>query len=330
MNDSDNDNSTDSTVLSTDSTITDIMLHYNKTVEVIYNTVIKEISFNSELTIGDIQKKVLSIFNIDIYHIQNIELHYTESPYIIIFGNIDYSYSNNIYELLEYSTTIIINIRRQHETNQQINIRKHNTEQYLLYLQVKEDELFAQQLQENYNQSPFITILNNIEANITSELEQFTSPYLNETYSNITHNIIQNTQAIMQQYDHNSLINIPHSNLINILNGLISNDHILSNSNIMEYEQPDNITDLEDIPIVISEIQFNNLDKIIYNHDCDENVCTICLSNYEHTQELIRLDCYHYFHHDCIKHWLTQLNNKCPICRYEIENSLPLHQSNSC
>ena len=51
--------------------------------------------------------------------------------------------------------------------------------------------------------------------------------------------------------------------------------------------------------------------------DIDENddLCPIC----EENKVCIMLDCYHFFCEKCIKTWLFDKKNNCPLCRYEIK-----------
>jgi len=49
--------------------------------------------------------------------------------------------------------------------------------------------------------------------------------------------------------------------------------------------------------------------------------CTICLSEFEHEEDVRRLPCMHLFHVECVDQWLTQ-NKRCPICRVDIEAHL--------
>lgn len=46
--------------------------------------------------------------------------------------------------------------------------------------------------------------------------------------------------------------------------------------------------------------------------------CTICLSDFEDTEDVRRLPCMHLFHVECIDQWLSS-NKRCPICRVDIE-----------
>ncbi|ELU11354.1 hypothetical protein CAPTEDRAFT_180387 [Capitella teleta] len=48
--------------------------------------------------------------------------------------------------------------------------------------------------------------------------------------------------------------------------------------------------------------------------------CTICLSDFEDSDEVRRLPCMHLFHIGCVDTWLSS-NRRCPICRVDIETA---------
>ncbi len=77
------------------------------------------------------------------------------------------------------------------------------------------------------------------------------------------------------------------------------------------------INDLEDVKIVLTEDEFNKLQKQkIENKDC-----CICIDN---INEGIKLSCDHCFHVDCLKHWLCNEKKSCPICRRDVRDQLKL------
>jgi hypothetical protein len=93
--------------------------------------------------------------------------------------------------------------------------------------------------------------------------------------------------------------------LINTLSGLLSNQN------------------LEDVKIVCTEDEIVQLKVIKFNDFkntdiCKSTQCNICLDEYTDDSDLMVLNCDHYFHDNCIKHWLTQDSNKCPLCRKEV------------
>ena len=48
--------------------------------------------------------------------------------------------------------------------------------------------------------------------------------------------------------------------------------------------------------------------------DIKENKCSICLEEYIENNDIIKLNCEHQYHKECIKEWL-KINNNCPQCR---------------
>ncbi|OQR74406.1 E3 ubiquitin-protein ligase Arkadia-like, partial [Tropilaelaps mercedesae] len=45
--------------------------------------------------------------------------------------------------------------------------------------------------------------------------------------------------------------------------------------------------------------------------------CTICLTEYEVSEEVRRLPCMHLFHQGCIDRWLAT-DKRCPVCRVDV------------
>lgn len=89
----------------------------------------------------------------------------------------------------------------------------------------------------------------------------------------------------------------------------------------------------------LSEQEFEKLEKIEINSYIENEECSICLkifkeclsyvdyknfvnncsSEYDYDYEyIIKLPCNHYFHESCIKLWLVNRKNTCPLCRYII------------
>ncbi|KAK8834556.1 hypothetical protein M9Y10_011915 [Tritrichomonas musculus] len=51
--------------------------------------------------------------------------------------------------------------------------------------------------------------------------------------------------------------------------------------------------------------------------DCIEDVCSICLDQFEEGTNIIILPCKHAFHPDCLSPWL-KIHSECPSCRHKL------------
>jgi E3 ubiquitin-protein ligase RNF115/126 len=59
------------------------------------------------------------------------------------------------------------------------------------------------------------------------------------------------------------------------------------------------------------QITEDNIDKY------KEIECCVCYDNFEIDNKLVKLECSHSFHKDCIENWLN-MHNTCPVCRSEL------------
>ena len=83
------------------------------------------------------------------------------------------------------------------------------------------------------------------------------------------------------------------------------------------------INQYEDVKVILSEEQFNNLEHFNYDDSlCSDKDCLICIQSFEDNNEITKIKCNHMFHKKCIKTWLCEESNKCPICRSEIEKGI--------
>ena len=55
----------------------------------------------------------------------------------------------------------------------------------------------------------------------------------------------------------------------------------------------------------------------IHIRSIKENKCSICLEEYIENNNIIKLNCEHQYHKECIKEWF-KINNNCPQCRKNI------------
>jgi hypothetical protein len=85
-----------------------------------------------------------------------------------------------------------------------------------------------------------------------------------------------------------------------------------------------NFDNLEDVNVLLTDDTFNNLERVNFI-DLDEETskeCLICIDSFEENDELVKIKCNHIFHCHCIKSWLCNESNKCPVCRIDIEKGV--------
>jgi hypothetical protein len=140
------------------------------------------------------------------------------------------------------------------------------------------------------------------------------------TPSNINNNI--------GRYNGNDTINVINtrefSHIWNPLDiQLTSNnltDSILTSlfTNFNEFMEQ-NLNDLEDVKVTLSQNEFDNLDTVKDKELVENKQCNICLEDLKvediDNKSLIELKCQHIYHNDCIKEWLLKQSTKCPTCR---------------
>ena len=83
-----------------------------------------------------------------------------------------------------------------------------------------------------------------------------------------------------------------------------------------------NSQEMDDIKIVCTKEELENMRVVSYgdfktDELCKTNQCNICLDEYNDKDQLMVLNCKHYFHQKCSEHWLGKCSHKCPICRQE-------------
>jgi transglutaminase/protease-like cytokinesis protein 3 len=129
--------------------------------------------------------------------------------------------------------------------------------------------------------------------------------------TNIGTNTNNNTNIYNDTYNYNNRLN----RIIYIFDNYFRNDGLeidLSNLN-------------DNIKIIITEDDFNKFERINYDSiNKDNNDCLICIESFNENDEIVKIKCNHYFHCNCIKSWLCNESNKCPICRIEVGNGKAL------
>ena len=61
----------------------------------------------------------------------------------------------------------------------------------------------------------------------------------------------------------------------------------------------------------------DNVQSLIITDEQPEDVCSICLEEFEYNQELKKLKCNHIFHKECLESWIND-KKICPLCRCDI------------
>ena len=131
--------------------------------------------------------------------------------------------------------------------------------------------------------------------------------------------------------------NLSHYNLgyQNIISTTRNNNNNNNNFdyNYLNYYEMDEISTMENMItnnlIIKNEDYYNNINNNnkIKNNDCYSankyhiNNCVICFENFKLNEKIIKLNCFHIFHKECIENWLNK-NNICPVCKnkYLYEN----------
>ncbi|CAO0797195.1 unnamed protein product [Mucor circinelloides] len=75
------------------------------------------------------------------------------------------------------------------------------------------------------------------------------------------------------------------------------------------------------LPTVTQEAIDNYVPIVKYTQQVKQSMvgntegCQVCLDNYQSEDYIRVLECHHGFHKDCIDKWLTEGQNRCPLCR---------------
>jgi hypothetical protein len=109
-----------------------------------------------------------------------------------------------------------------------------------------------------------------------------------------------------------------------LFSGLLSSFFLLPEYTPQVYiQQPP--TAFEDVKIVCPKEIITNLpEKKYLETDKKFNECIICLEDFNDEDIVKELPCIHVYHINCINKWLSQNSNKCPVCKKEVSNGVPL------
>ena len=117
-------------------------------------------------------------------------------------------------------------------------------------------------------------------------------------------------QVIPQDNTGNTYFNYSPTTIYNYDNNLDNNEEFSVNDNIILVNGRNHPTN----PKFIKNLIIN---EIVDIKKCPKKECCICLQNFKIGDNFISLPCIHIFHSECIINWM-ELNNVCPLCKYEL------------
>ena len=129
-----------------------------------------------------------------------------------------------------------------------------------------------------------------------------------------------NIPTLQNLFSNNNSLN----NFIDIIENYLQNteeDDIINFPYLIPVQQ--NIPIQEDVKIALEEEEFNKETEIVDFEIFPCMECPVCLENFIENDNLKKIKCNHIFHENCIKQWLCNESNKCPICRIEIGKGVP-------
>jgi len=182
-----------------------------------------------------------------------------------------------------------------------------------------EDENLENDNLFNHDINRFINIFDNF-INNSNNINNLNNSYFN---------ILNQNLNIINLLDQLNVETINENNNSENLVPIIALDDIYIPSNIY-YTQTINLNENtnEDVIVALSDEEFekNKSDKyceFISENKCIE--CLICIEKFNKDDIVTQIKCKHIFHKDCIKSWLCKQSYKCPICRIEAGNGIPIN-----
>ena len=97
-----------------------------------------------------------------------------------------------------------------------------------------------------------------------------------------------------------------------------NNENNIENNRVNNNEN--NIENNKEI-LIKKILEICNTDIFNSNKYKIDEVCSICLSNFENNDNIIILPCLHFFHDECIMDWLKK-QTVCPLDKQNLENYL--------
>lgn len=317
-------------------------------IELKYNDILINFDLDINNKIGIIQEKILNCCTLLIYNIEYTEIIFNNNSYI--FGNDDMQFDEILKNFMDKNNYEEKNIDKLivYDRKRDIlgNVLKTN------YVIDKYNEWYTNNEEINYNSHiirfPIETILQNIlriptfnnEDIITNEpihnqLSTETAEVppseeiINETSEQESRQRLYNNESLNSIIsifdriitDNSRYYTIPSYQIFSFDNEFDDLPQLIDND---EFNYININNNFEDIKIVLEEEKFEKLDHKLYeNTDNEVTECLICIQELEENIDITTLCCNHLFHKKCIKTWLCEESNKCPICRIDIEKGVP-------
>ena len=78
----------------------------------------------------------------------------------------------------------------------------------------------------------------------------------------------------------------------------------------------------QNVKVVCNDAQFNEIETISVESIGENKDCFVCIEPFEENDRIKKLKCSHIYHEECIKKWLCEESNKCPVCRVVVSEGI--------
>jgi hypothetical protein len=272
--------------------------------------------------------------------IERFGLWFQENENEIYMNNLNNLQSSLSSSILRFPlNSILTNIFRNHNLNinstEICNCNECNADSKEDSEELREDEFKSSTgidimdlIKEDMNEEENLVSENNVEHVAEEKTQEIPSRYGDNKIIHPINNIIDIFDQYLRNntYDDNNDFNdlpdlIPVESSNNLYNYIEQSIPIMNNLNSYYYNQ----VFPEDVKICLSEEQFDNLDKVCYKEleEDHDNKCLICIDDFIEEDDIVKTKCCHLFHYNCLKKWLCDESNKCPVCRIEIDKGTP-------
>ena len=167
-------------------------------------------------------------------------------------------------------------------------------------------------MSNNRNSRIRVNIHNNESKN---DYNHFSNLVFTELYTPLRYQRVRNIQHSNEI--HYALENVSMLNVMEaFFDGFMVNQQMgLSENDMMEIAMRDSLNNYK-----TQEKKPNiklGIDGRIVTPDIKDEICSICVSNFEVGENITETKCKHFFHTNCIAEWV-QYKQECPVCRNSI------------